>query len=68
MGKPAVQVTVEPPQGYAEMLSHQISVTEQTLIPLVQSAAKNLEDAHSLHEHMIQLLELLKRIDLRLRS
>jgi hypothetical protein len=68
MGKPEVQITVEPPQGYAEMLSHQISVTEQTLIPLVQSAAKNLEDAHSLHEHMIQLLELLKRIDLRLRS
>ncbi|MBX7192026.1 MAG: DNA repair ATPase [Sandaracinaceae bacterium] len=68
MGKPDIQVTVEPPPGYGEMLSHQIAVTEQTLIPLVQSAAKNLDDAHSLHEHMIQLLDLLKKIDLRLRG
>ncbi len=68
MAKPEVNVTVEPPAGYAEMLSNQISITEQTLIPLVQSAAKNLEDARSLHEHMIQLIELLKRIDLRLRG
>jgi len=68
IGKPEVNVTVEAPQGYAEMLSHQISVTEQTLIPLVQSAARNLEDARSLHEHMIQLIDLLKKIDLRLRS
>jgi hypothetical protein len=68
IGKPEVQVTVEPPRGYADMLSQQIAITEQTLVPLVQSAAKSLEDARSLHEHMIQLLELLKRIDLRLRS
>ncbi len=68
LGKPEVNVTVEPPRGYAEMLSHQVALTEQTLVPLVQSAAKNLEDAHSLHEHMIQLLDLLKKIDLRLRG
>jgi hypothetical protein len=68
LGKPEVNITVEPPRGYAEMLSHQVALTEQTLVPLVQSAAKNLEDAHSLHEHMIQLLDLLKKIDLRLRG
>jgi hypothetical protein len=68
LGKPEVNITVEPPAGYAEMLSHQVALTEQTLVPLVQSAAKNLEDAHSLHEHMIQLLDLLKKIDLRLRG
>jgi MoxR-like ATPase len=68
LAKPEVNVTVDAPQGYADVLSHQIAITEQTLVPLVQSAAKNLEDARSLHEHMIQLIELLKRIDLRLRS
>jgi hypothetical protein len=68
IGRPEVHVTVDAPKGYADVLSHQIEITEQTLVPLVQSAAKNLEDARSLHEHMIQLLELLKRIDLRLRG
>ncbi|GAB4203914.1 MAG: DNA repair ATPase [Sandaracinaceae bacterium] len=68
IGRPEVNITVDAPKGYADVLAHQIEITEQTLVPLVQSAAKNLEDARSLHEHMIQLLELLKRIDLRLRG
>ena len=36
--------------------------------PLVQTATRNLDDARSLHEHMVQLLDLLRRVDERLRA
>ena len=68
MSRPDVRVTVEAPAGYADLLAQQISITEQTLIPLVQGASKNLSDSHELHQHMIQLMDLLKRIDLRMRG
>jgi MoxR-like ATPase len=68
VSRPEVAVTVDAPAGYTELLAQQIRITEQTLLPLVQGAARNLEDSRSLQQHMVQLLELLRRIDVGMRS
>lgn len=68
VNRPEITVTVDAPEGYTEFLAQQIRITEQTLLPLVQGAARNLEDSRSLQQHMVQLLELLQRIDVGMRS
>jgi hypothetical protein len=66
--KPDVTVTVSPPEGFDQVLRRQTELVDQTLVPLVQAAARNLDDARALHEHVISLLELLRKVDLKLRE
>jgi hypothetical protein len=49
-------------------LVQQIEIMRTTILPLVQSTSQNLEDAKDLHEHIIQLLDLVRRMDEKLRE
>ncbi len=49
-------------------LARQIEIMRDTIMPLVQSTSANLEDAKEMHEHIIQLLDLVRRMDEKLRD
>ena len=63
-----VSVTVSPPKAFDDVLRRQTELVDQILVPLVQAAARNLDDARSLHAHVISLLELLRKVDSKLRD
>jgi MoxR-like ATPase len=83
LANPKVEVTVEAPAqppsppasagnvatvAAADQLAAQVAILENTLLPLVTSTNQNLEDAKELHDHIIQLLDLVRRMDEKLRE
>ena len=66
--KPEVNVTVSPPKAFDDVVRRQTELVDQILVPLVQGAARNLDDARSLHAHVISLMELLRKVDMKIRD
>ncbi len=60
---------VAPAPGVHEAtLARQVEIMRTTLLPLVASTNQNLDDAKELHDHIIQLLDLVRRMDSKLRE
>ncbi|MBX3184789.1 MAG: DNA repair ATPase [Polyangiaceae bacterium] len=68
--EPKVALTVknEAPPHIDELLSMQIKVMEQTLVPFVRVATQRLDDSHLLRERLDEFIEQVKGIDLRLKG
>ncbi|EDM75660.1 hypothetical protein PPSIR1_15690 [Plesiocystis pacifica SIR-1] len=60
---PKIEVTVPPPAGIDELLAQQIQIVERTLVPLVQTAARRLDDRSALEAKLDELLSALKVVD-----
>ena len=73
---PKVEVTLERPMGgdgedaalVAARLATQAEALERRIAPLVESTSRNVEDTRALHEHIIQLFDLVRRMDAKLRE
>ena len=52
----------------AARLTTQAEALERRLAPLVDSTSRNVEDTRALHEHIIQLFDLVRRMDAKLRE
>ena len=50
------------------MLAEQIRIVEESLVPLAKKASQDLSDSKELHNHIIQLMDLMHRVDNKLRS
>ncbi|MFT5355995.1 MAG: SpoVK/Ycf46/Vps4 family AAA+-type ATPase [Polyangiales bacterium] len=50
------------------MLAEQIRIVEESLVPLAKKANQDLSDSKELHDHIIQLMDLMHRVDNKLRS
>lgn len=50
------------------MLAEQLRIVEDSLVPLANKASQDLSDSKELHNHIIQLMELMHRVDKKLRS
>ncbi|MEM9188304.1 MAG: DNA repair ATPase [Myxococcota bacterium] len=57
-----------PNQDVSALVAQQFQVVERSLLPLVQRANQDLADSKALHEHVMQLLELIRRVDAKLRA
>jgi hypothetical protein len=70
LGKPQLEVTLQapPPPDVSALVNEQFAVIEQRLLPLVSRANQDLADSKAMHEHIMQLLELIRSVDARLRS
>ncbi|MBX3251184.1 MAG: DNA repair ATPase [Myxococcales bacterium] len=78
LASPKVEVKLEAPSpgpltsrelgATADQLAAQAELFERTLLPMVQSTTRNLDDTKSLHDHIIQLLDLVRRMDTKLRE
>ncbi|MCB9602319.1 MAG: DNA repair ATPase [Sandaracinus sp.] len=70
MQSPRVEVRLEgdDPTAAAAKLAAQAEALERRLAPLVDSASRNVDDARALHEHIIQLFDLVRRMDAKLRE
>ena len=51
-----------------ELLAQQVAIVERTLIPLVRTATKKLDDSRALETKLEQLMEVLRGIDARIRE
>ncbi len=62
MEKRPVNLTIhnEPPRGVEELLGQQVAIVERTLIPLVRTAAKNMDDRQALERKIEQLMAALR--------
>mgnify|MGYP000856101217 CR=1 FL=1 len=73
---PKIEVTLERPVGgdgedtalVAARLATQAEALERRIAPLVESTSRNVEDTRALHEHIIQLFDLVRRMDAKLRE
>ncbi|MCU0676879.1 MAG: hypothetical protein MUE69_29320, partial [Myxococcota bacterium] len=52
----------------AARLATQAEALERRIAPLVESTSRNVEDTRALHEHIIQLFDLVRRMDAKLRE
>ena len=70
LANPKLDITVKsaPPPGIGELLEQQVSLVERTLVPLVQTATKNLDDGMAIGRHLAELIKLLRELDQRLRK
>jgi uncharacterized protein YecE (DUF72 family) len=63
-----VEVQNQAPPGLAELLSQQVAIVERTLVPMVQAATRDLQDSQTISQQLVQVIELLETVDLRLRE
>jgi len=58
LSKPKLDVTVktEAPAAIGDMLSQQLELINQTLLPLARAAAHNLQEGRELHQLLVQLV------------
>ena len=68
LARPKLDVTVhnEPPAGIDELLAQQVAIIERTLVPLVRTTTKNLNDSVSIGSKLDELMVLLHQIDAQL--
>jgi len=63
-----VYVANEAPPGVEELLAQQVAIVERTLVPLVRTTTRNLEDGKAIGAKLDQLLLLLEQLDTQLRA
>ena len=68
LSSPKIEVTVPPPAGIDELLGQQVQIIERTLVPLVQTATKKLEDRAALEAKLEQVIEALQVMDQRMKQ
>ena len=76
MAQPQIEVNVDRPEPTVvngepianATLAQQVEVIRDTLLPLVNSSQETLADAQEMHDHIIQLLDLVRRMDEKLRE
>ena len=68
LASPKIEVTVPPPAGIDELLGQQVQIIERTLVPLVQTATKKLEDRAALEAKLEQVIEALQVMDQRMKQ
>jgi hypothetical protein len=70
LARPQLEVRVhnQPPPGVEELLAQQVAIIERTLVPLVRTTNAHLVNPQGLDHHVLELLELLKAIELRMRG
>ena len=56
----SVQLRTEAPRELQELLTAQLASLERTLVPMVRTSARNLEEVRSLGQPLAELIELLK--------
>ena len=68
--QPALDVTVHQtaPAGIEELLAQQVAIVERTLVPLVQTTTRHLEDGHTLNAELLRLIGRLKTLDQQMRT
>ena len=62
-----LKVTVPPPAGIEELLGQQVQIIERTLVPLVQTATKKLEDRAALEAKLNEVIAALGSMDQRMK-
>lgn len=67
-GNLRVEVQNQPPAGIEELLAQQVAIVERTLVPMVRAATKDLQDSQTIAAQLVQVIELLEQVDLRLRE
>lgn len=67
-GVPSGQTAASVDENVSAMLAEQIRIVEESLVPLAKKASQDLSDSKELHNHIIQLMDLMHRVDNKLRS
>lgn len=67
-GAPSAQAGAGVDENVSAMLAEQIRIVEESLVPLAKKASQDLSDSKELHNHIIQLMDLMHRVDNKLRS
>ena len=65
-GAPSAGAGVD--ENVSAMLAEQIRIVEESLVSLAKKASQDLSDSKELHNHIIQLMDLMHRVDNKLRS
>ncbi|KIG19650.1 hypothetical protein DB30_00159 [Enhygromyxa salina] len=68
LGNPKFEITVPPPAGIEELLGKQVQIIERTLVPLVRTATKKLEDRVALEAKLDEVIAALGSMDLRMKQ
>ncbi|PRQ08109.1 DNA repair ATPase [Enhygromyxa salina] len=68
LGNPKIEITVPPPAGIEELLGQQVQIIERTLVPLVRTATKKLEDRVALEAKLDEVISALESMDLRMKQ
>ncbi|MEM7158097.1 MAG: DNA repair ATPase [Myxococcota bacterium] len=68
LSQPQVKISVEPPSGVEELLAQQIAIIERTLVPLVRTTNQQLVNPTKVDERVVELLNLLRNVDERMRQ
>jgi hypothetical protein len=68
IGNPKIEITVPPPAGIEELLGQQVQIIERTLVPLVRTATKKLEDRAALEAKLDEVITVLGDMNLRMKS
>jgi len=50
------------------LMTKQLAVVEDSLLPLVERASRDLAESKEMHDHIIQLLNLIQRVEAKLRT
>lgn len=67
LANPKIEITVPPPAGIEELLGQQVQIIERTLVPLVQTATRKLEDRAALEAKLDEVIAALESMDLRMK-
>ena len=68
VSQPQLAVEVPPPSGIEELLAQQVAIVERTLVPLVRTATKGLDDGRAIRKQLEDMLVYLRQLDERMRD